>query len=211
MQGETRTPLSLSDDDIDEDEYVRTYQGNPFFTTFHAVAKLHLNYLFGEYESALAAARVARGVVYHLSGTIWPVLFDFWNGLTLAANFADAAEGERRAYLEEMERAQESLGVLAENCAANFLCQSLLLSAEMERVSGRLLSALDLFDRAIRYAGETSMLAHQALASERCAKFWLERGQANVAAVYMCDARSAYAQWGATAKVRDLERRYFEA
>jgi len=63
------------------------YRGNPFFTTFYAVAKLQLCYAFGEYGAALAAARTAREVVYHLSGTIWPVLFDFWNGLTLAANY----------------------------------------------------------------------------------------------------------------------------
>ncbi len=31
------------------------------------------------------------------SGTIWPVEFDFWNGLTLAANYANAAEEERAA------------------------------------------------------------------------------------------------------------------
>jgi predicted ATPase/transcriptional regulator with GAF, ATPase, and Fis domain/tRNA A-37 threonylcarbamoyl transferase component Bud32 len=208
LQGRTRAPLSLSDDAIDENEYVETYRGNPFFTTFHAVAKLQLCYLFGEYGRALEAARMARAVVYHLSGTIWPVEFDFWNGLTLAANYPDATEDERRTYLEEMQTAQKSHAVLAENCPENFLCQSLLLSAEIECIAGRPLSALDLYERAIRYAGETSMLQHQALANELCARFWLGRRQANVAAVFLAAARHAYAQWGATAKVADLERRY---
>ncbi len=208
LQGRTRAPLSLSDEAIDENDYVETYRGNPFFTTFHAVTKLQLCYVFGEYGKALEAARIAGEVVYHLSGTIWPVEFDFWNGLTLAANYAGATESERRTYLEEMERAQRSFAVLAENCPRNFLCQSLLLSAEMERIAGRQLAALNLYERAIGYAEETSVLQHQALANELCARFWLERGQANVAAVFIAAARQAYARWGASAKVAELERRY---
>ncbi len=208
LQGKTRAPLSLSDDAIDEHEYVEKYRGNPFFTTFHAVAKLQLCYMFGEYGRARDAARIARDVVYHLSGTIWPVEFDFWNGLAAAATYPNAGEDERRTYLEEMQTAQASLAVLAENCPENFLCQSLLLSAEIECIAGRHLAALDLYERAIRYAEETSMLQHQALANELCARFWLGRRQANVAAVFLAAARHAYAQWGATAKVSDLERRY---
>src|SRR5947208_278174 len=139
-----------------------------------------------------AAARIAREVVYHLSGTIWPVEFDFWNGLTLAANYPDATDEERRAYREEMAKAQQAFEVLAKSCPENFLCQSLLLSAEIERIAGRHLSALDLYEQAIRYARETSMLQHQALANELCARFWLQRRQANVAAVFMAEARYAY-------------------
>ena len=113
-----------------------------------------------------------------------------------------------RTYLAEMEQARRSLAILAENCPENFLCQSLLLSAEIERISGHPLAALDLYERAIGYAESTAMLQHQALANELCARFWLERRQAEVAAVFLAAARRAYARWGATAKVSDLERRY---
>ncbi len=208
LQGATRGPLSLSSEEMDEEEYLRRYDGNPFFTTFHAVARMHLRYLFGEYQQALDAAWFARGVVYHLSGTIWPVLFDFWNGLTLAANYGAAAEEERRGWLEEMEHARDSLAVLADSCPENFLCQSLLLSGEIERVRGSPLAAFDLYDRAARYAGETGSVQYQALANELSARFWLDRGQAQVAHGFLAQAASAYARWGASAKVAELERRY---
>jgi predicted ATPase/transcriptional regulator with GAF, ATPase, and Fis domain len=208
LRGETRAPLSLSYDGLDESEYAETYRDNPFFTTFYAVAKLHLSYTFEEFAKALEAARIARGSVYQLSGTIWPVLFDFWNALTLAANYADAIEDERESYLEQMEKAQRSFAVLAENCPENFLCQSLLLSAEIERVEGRELSALSLFEQAVHYADETGMLQHQALANELYARFWLGRQTEQVAAVFMTKARACYAQWGARAKVQSLERKH---
>ena len=210
LQGKTGAPLSLSDEAIDENEYAETYRDNPFFTTFYAVAKLQLCYVFGDYGKARAAARIAREVVYHLSGTIWPVEFDFWNGLTLAANYPDATDEERRAYREEMAKAQQAFEVLAKSCPENFLCQSLLLSAEIERIAGRHLSALDLYEQAIRYARETSMLQHQALANELCARFWLQRRQANVAAVFMAEARYAYIEWGAFAKAQHLAELYPE-
>jgi len=46
------------------------------------------------------------------------------------------------------------------------------------------------------------------LANELYARFWLARGRQKVAAVFMAEARSDYAQWGAAAKVKDLERKY---
>ena len=208
LEGETISPISMSDESFDENEYAETYRGNPFFTTFQAVARLNLCYVFEEYAKALEAARLARWTVYQLSGTIWPVLFDFWNALTLAANYGGATNDERAAYLEEMQNAQRSFEVLAENCPENFLCQSLLLSAEIERISARDFSAQDLYDRAVRYSSETGLLQHQALANELCGKFWLGRGQEKIAGVFLGEARACYAQWGAAAKVENLERKY---
>ena len=110
--------------------------------------------------------------------------------------------------MAQVETTRESFAVLAENCPENFLCQSLLLSAEVERIADRTLSAVDLYARAIRYAEETSMLPQQALANELCAKFWLQRGTRKIAAAFMTEAQDCYARWGAAAKVDDLERRY---
>jgi transcriptional regulator with GAF, ATPase, and Fis domain len=208
LKGETASPISLSDEEFDENQYAETYRGNAFFTAFQAVARVHLCYAFENYPLALEAGRFARWTVYQLSGTIWPVTFDFWNSLTLAANYADATEDEQRSYLEEMKRAQKSFEVLAENCPENFRCQSLLLSAEIERITGRDFSAQDLYDRAIRYASETGLIQHQAIANELCAKFWLGRGQYKIAGVFLAEARLYYAQWGAAAKVESLDRNY---
>jgi len=107
-----------------------------------------------------------------------------------------------------MGKARRSFEVLADNCPENFLCQSLLLSAEIERVSGRDFSAQDLYDRAVRYAAETGLLQHQALANELCGKFWLGRGQEKIAGVFLAEARACYAQWGAAAKVENLDRKH---
>ncbi|HWB39605.1 MAG TPA: serine/threonine-protein kinase PknK, partial [Gemmatimonadales bacterium] len=211
LQGKTGTPSSLSGENLDEAEYLRTYGDSPFFTTLHAVTRLHLCVLMGEYQDALLAARAARQVVGHMSGTIWPVEYEFWNGLALAANYGDAGADERAGFLEELAAARQSLATLAESCPENFRCRSLLLGAELERISGNGPAAQELYERAIEYAERTAMLQDQALANELCGGFWLGRGQPRVAAVFLSTARRAYARWGASAKVAALDRRHGSA
>ena len=208
LQGRTAGRLSLSDAALDESEYVARYRGNPFFSAIHAVTRLQLCYLFEEIGEAMESARIAQDLIHHLPGTIWPVEFDFWNGLTLAASYFETPEARRAGILAELERARSSLAALAENCPENFLCQSLLLGAEIERVSGRSPDAQALYERAIEYAEQSGSLRHQALGNELGARFWRERKQSRVAVAYLEAARRAYGQWGAAAKVADLERRY---
>ena len=181
---------------------------SPFFTVIHAVTRLQLCYLFGDLAQALEAARTARGMVHHLSGTIWPIEFGFWNGLTLAAAYPQAPAEQRASWLAEIDAARRSHAALAAHCPENFLCQSLLLSAEMERIAGRGPAAQELYEQAIARAEESAVLRHQALASELCGRFWRDRGQHRVAAAYIAAARRAYAEWGAAAKVADLDRRH---
>ena len=210
LRGETSSPLSLSDKEFDETRYIETYRGNPFFTMFHAVVKLQLCYLFEDYEQAKKVAQIAHENSHHLAGTIWPVEFEFWNALALAGN---KSEFETQDLRFEIEKAQKLLAVLAESCPENFLCKSLLLSAELERLSGggaSDLAAMQCYERAIAYAEETGAIQHQALANERYAKFWLARNQSRLAQVFLTEARNRYAQCGAKAKVADLERRHPE-
>ncbi len=208
LRGETGARLSLSAEGFDEHDYAQTYEGNPFFTMFYLTAQLHLGYLFEEFGQALDATRGARRIAHHLSGTIWPVLVDFWGGLTLAASFGDAAADDRDAYLQEIRGSQAALAILAEHCPENYRCPSLLLAAELERITGRETAALEAYEQAIRYAGQASLIQYQALGNELYARFWRERGQIRAAAVFMTEARDRYAQWGAAAKVVELERRY---
>ncbi|MBI3424545.1 MAG: sigma 54-interacting transcriptional regulator [Acidobacteria bacterium] len=208
LPGEARAPLSLTDDCFDEEAYVETYRGNPFFSLFYAAAKLQLAYLLGEHAQALSYARQAGALATQQAGTIWTPVCDFWIGLTLAANYAAAAPDERPAMLAEMERRHAALAVLADNCAVNYRCQALLLAAEMARVSGRQLAALDLYEHALQFAEETHMIQHRALTHELLGRFWLQREQPAAAAAFMIEARACYAQWGAQTKVAELERRY---
>src|SRR5262249_31497951 len=66
LRGETDARLSLSAEGFDENVYVETYDGNPFFTMFYLTARLHLAYLFEENEQALEATLGARRIAHHM-------------------------------------------------------------------------------------------------------------------------------------------------
>jgi predicted ATPase/transcriptional regulator with GAF, ATPase, and Fis domain len=209
LQGRTAGRLSLSDATFDEQQFIETHQrGASFFLTFLYVARLHLNVLLGEFSNALAAARQARTVA--VTGTIWPVLIDFWGGLAAAATFEDGTDEERSQLRRELVSAEKTLAELTETCPENFRCMSLVLSAEIKRVESHLDQAATLLDDAISYARQTSNLQQEALASELCAKIWVQRHDEFRARQSMNEAYRCYAAWGATSKLAQLEERYGE-
>jgi transcriptional regulator with GAF, ATPase, and Fis domain len=204
LQGDRSSSLSLSDATFDEEQFIEAHQRDAsFFLTFPYVARLHLNVLFEEFSNALAAARQARTVV--VTGTIWPVLIDFWGGLAAAATFDDAAGEERARLRRELDSAQRTLAELTETCPENFRCMSLVLSAETKRLESDLEQAAMLLDDAVSYAHQTSNLQQEALANELCSRIWLRRRDVFRARRFMGEAYRCYAAWGARSKLAHLE------
>ena len=208
LQGRTSAPLALSDAAIDEHEYLRRYQDNPFFATFHSVARLHLCCLLGTPAHALDAARVAGQTVHRVPGTVWPVIYEFWNGIALAGAFDAMPDDERGAALAQIVAARASFELLAESCAENFRVPALLLGAEIERLEGRARAGLALAEQAAEYAARPGLLQHRALAHEVCARLRLACGEPQIAALFIARSRACYAQWGASAKVEQIDRAY---
>ena len=208
LQGLTQEKASLSTDTFDETAFIASYQESPFFMIFYYVAKVHLSYLFGHYHRALEFSRDAELIIHALSGTIWPVLLNIWTGLTLAAVYEHGGEQERPAYLDHLGRLQESMSVLADNCPKNFRSFSLLLNAEIERITGRLTDAHHHYEDAILYAQETANLQTEALAAELFARFWIAQGKQRFGGHFLLEARRLYRLWGAFAKAGDLESKY---
>ena len=207
LQGRTSTPLSLSDATFDEQAFVTAYEHTaPFFLTFIYAAKLHLCLLLDEFGQALVAAKRAREVA--VTGTIWPVLVDFWGGLAAAAAWETAIEEERHEHTRQLAAARESLRELADNCPENFRCAWLLLSAEWERIAGQHDVAARLYEDALAYARQTDNLQLEALANELAARLSLRRGQDALAAAFVSEACRCYAAWGASTKVAHLKEHY---
>jgi predicted ATPase/signal transduction histidine kinase len=206
LQGRTRGPLSLSDDGFEEEDYRQRYRDNPFFASFHAVARLHLCSLLGTPAEALAAARAAGATVHHVAGTVWPLTHAFWHALALAACHAEAGPGEQAAARAQIGQARAYFALLAENCPENFRCQALLLAAEAARIDGEEGIAIKFHEQAIEHAARhPALLQLLALANELHARLRLARGEERLGALFMAEARTRYARWGAHAKVAQLD------
>ena len=172
------------------------------------INKMVLCYLFGDIPNALAHAEVTEQYLDGLVGTPAVPIFYFYDALSRLAYYAQTPESERQTLLERVVADTERLQHWAQAAPMNYAHKLALVEAERARVEGALDTAREAYDRAIDAAREQGYVNEEALANELAGKFYLACGRDRVATHYLRDAHYAYLRWGASAKVKDLERHY---
>ncbi len=216
LQGLTESPTSLTihkartepTASFDEDVYQLTHRGHSLFEMFYLIAKLALLYTFDRYLAACEVAQEAERVIRDYTGTIWDELRVFYHALAIAALYDSFTAEEQQKAWNQLTDLHGKMRIWAKNCPENFLHQYLLISAEMARISGNHIEAMEFYERGIQSAVENEFMQNEALANELYAKFWLHRKNEKITRLYINEAHYSYVKWGATAKVKDLETRY---
>ncbi|MEG4530706.1 AAA family ATPase [Microcoleus sp. D2_18a_D3] len=187
----------------------KRYQNNQFTSiVFIYINKLLLAYSFGNYSAAIYHITQVKSYLMAVSGSVYFLIFHFYAALTHLALFPTQLEIEQVEIIAQVQTHQTTLQQWAQNAPMNYLHKWYLVEAEKHRVLGNKAEAIDLYDRAIAGAKQNLFLNEEALANELAAKFYLEWGKEKIAQTYMIEAYYCYVQWGATAKVTDLETRY---
>ncbi|MDI1447274.1 AAA family ATPase [Polyangium sp. 6x1] len=169
-------------------------------------------YLFcatGRWEQALSRAREADQSRADILGM--PPVTDIPLFLVLAGAKCwrdDAGPEEQAQMREQIEQGLERLRYLAEGCETNFLHKLRLAEAEYARVLGKTEEAMVKYDEAIELAREHRFLHIEALSTLLAAEFRLQMGKSHIGALYMREARDAYARWGAVNVVAHLGAKY---
>jgi predicted ATPase/signal transduction histidine kinase len=175
---------------------------------FYLIFKAQILYLYDRPLDALQCIQDAKSLLQYFPGCISLAAFNFYYSLILCAQYSNATTDDQKADWQQLAINQQQLQIWAENCPANFLHQFLLVQAEMARLSDQPLAAIDLYDQAIALAKANEFLQDYALANELAAKFWLAQGKEKFAQLYLIEAYCGYQNWGAKAKLKDLDRRY---
>ncbi|MBC7919743.1 MAG: AAA family ATPase [Ferruginibacter sp.] len=176
-------------------------------TLFTYSCKLLLSYVYGHFPQARKAAGEAEKLL-KVSNAIAVPLFYFYGSLAQLAGWEQASAAERSRRLGKVRRNQRKLGKLARHAPVNFLHKVYLVEAELLRVTARPEAAAALYEKAIALARENHYPHEEALAYEVAGRFYLGRQQTGLGEFHLQKAHRAYLQWGALAKVKDLERRY---
>lgn len=168
--------------------------------------RMWLAYLFRRDD--LAAQMATRCRTFRLKPEIL-VDTTFYVGLIAVRRVNGKRQGEpddidwRSIALES----KEKLKNLAQLCPWNFAHKDRLLGAEIAyKLEEDLELAALAYDQAISLAGEHRFLHEEALACELAGLFHAEEVRPALAADYLERARKHYGEWGALAKVDDLER-----
>ena len=210
LQGLAEDKCRLVGDSFNEDELLPVLLAANNVSSIFGVyfAKLVVNYLFGDREKAVENAQLAEQYVAGVGSLMMVPQHNFYHSLALLALYPDAEPIGRSQYLNQVRANQEKMQTWAFHAPMNYQHKYDLVAAEIARVLGDRLEAIDLYDRAIATASLNQYLQEEALFSELAAKFYLELGKDKIARVYLTDAYYAYARWGSQAKIHDLEQKY---
>jgi predicted ATPase/two-component sensor histidine kinase len=155
-------------------------------------------------ENANQANRYPEG---GRSNAVFPIFY-FYDSLARLMQYSTASPEVQPTILQRVTQNQERMRLWAHHAPMNNLHRWHLVAAEQHRALGEDAEAIANYDRAVELAKEHDYIHEQALAYERTALFYLERGKEILARAYLQEAWYCYLKWGATAKVNALEARY---
>jgi len=170
--------------------------------------KLILCYLFEQYPEALSNAGCNEQYLDGATATFTVPYFYFYDSLTQISLYSDASKLEQKRRINKVIANQKRIKKWAHHAPMNHLHKFYLVEAERYRVIGKDVLAMEYYDKALALSKEHEYINETALAYELAAKFYLSKGKELSARAYMQEARYCYQLWGATAKVKDLEKRY---
>src|SRR5580693_3739719 len=171
------------------------------------IRKLQARFLAGDFASALEAALKAQPLLL-TSPSFEVAEYEFYSALARAACCDSATAGESGEHFDALGAHYIHLAIWAEHCPENFENRAALVGAEIARIEGRALDAIELYEQAIRSARANGFVQNEALAYEVAAQFYAARGFEAFADAYLRNARNCYDRWGAHGKVKQLEERY---
>jgi PAS domain S-box-containing protein len=212
LRGLTHKFGSFDDGQFDELRFESHLSGKPALALpecWYWIRKLQARFFAGDYAAALDASLRAQRLLWTSPSCFETAEYHFYGALSRAAACCDsAAADQRQQHFEALSAHHRQLEIWAENCPENFENRAALVGAEIARIQGRALDAMDLYEQAIRSAQANGFAHHEALAHELAARFHAARGFETIAYAYIRNAWHCYRRWEATGKVRQLEELY---
>jgi predicted ATPase/signal transduction histidine kinase len=210
LLGRAETPFFLIGSAYNEEKMLPFHRQMNDRTGLHYLSfhKMIICYLLGDFKLALDNALEAEKYLDSVTGLVNVPIFYFYDSLIRLALGEPYGELNPEIHREKVAHNQIKLYEWATHAPHNFLHKFYLVEAEYFRLLDRKLDAIDTFDRAIALAKENEYPQEEAIAHELAAKFYLNWGKEKIAKTYLIYAYYGYANWGAKAKVEDLEKRY---
>jgi signal transduction histidine kinase len=172
------------------------------------LAKTIFYYFSGFTSIAVDSAIQGEAYLEFVVGQVTTSQYNFYYSLSLLAEYNQQSLSEQKKYLEKVLSNQEKMKNWAVHAPINYQHKYELIEAEKARVLENHWQAMELYDQAIAGAKESKYIHEEALANELAAKFYLSFNKEKIAKTYLIDAYYCYANWGAKAKIEDLEKTY---
>ena len=212
LRGQTDGRLSLSYASFDEKEYLARMKQGGFDDSIalYRLFKLLVCFIYEDYAAALLQIEEGDKVCKGLTGSVASVEYCIYAFLTFTMLFPQMNPKEKRSAWRRVIKEHKKMKKWSDHCPGNFLHNTVMMEAEMARISGKTEKAAKLYDRAVKLAKKNEGLLpiNEPRTHEVAAKFHQAQGRDEIAGYHMKEARYLYSLWGATAKVEYLDERY---
>ncbi|MBR8833309.1 MAG: AAA family ATPase [Stigonema ocellatum SAG 48.90 = DSM 106950] len=204
------TCLIISNSQKEEKKYLESWsQSNNEWLLFSVYfAKTIVNYFFKNYDQSLYYGIKAKKYLKACAAYLPAPQHNFYFSLALIASYKNCKIEPQKQLLEQVKENQKSMAKWVSHCHENFQNKYDLVEAEKARLLGQNWEAEELYEQAIQGAKQHEFIHEEALAYERAAEFYLSIGRKEISQVYLKNAHYCYSQWGAKAKVEQLESEY---
>ncbi len=173
-----------------------------FYETF-------LSYLFDDLEYALKGNEWLKANMGTAMGSLYMYVHNTLDSLLILQKNSKGSVDKKQ--ISKVLANQKKLKSWAKVYPNNTLHRYHLVEAELARVQNFADKAKTNYDKAISLANEYQYINDEALAWELAGKFYTSLNENYLAVFYIQNAIRCYGQWGATAKVRQLENLYPQA
>ncbi|MEI7993703.1 MAG: adenylate/guanylate cyclase domain-containing protein [Methylococcaceae bacterium] len=210
FMGRSANPTVLTGEAYDEEKMMlqnteRNDKTGAFFIHFN---KLILCYYFQDYEKALYHSEESRKLLEAVLAKFEIPNHHLYEALTMLALYPKASAYDKSKYMKRVKSNMGKIKKWAKDAPQNYLHKYHMLEAEKLRILGKLSDARMVYDKAIEGASNNDYIHEEALAYELTGKFYLEQKSEDLSEFYLKASYNAYREWGAIAKLHNLEQNY---
>ncbi|MFP8967397.1 AAA family ATPase [Pokkaliibacter sp. CJK22405] len=210
LAGETETLHSWNGDGFDEDALLKQMEDSQ-----HALCLNYYHYnkmlgyaVFAEYDQAVTHSVEMEKTLGATFGWYSIAEYHFVRALLLLVDLSSQSPEEQEKRQQEIAALQDKMATWRDSAPRNFEAKWLLVEAERAQLAKQHDQASELYDKAIDAAQRSGFWQMQGFCNEKAARYWLSQGKERIARVYFQEALQAYKNWGAHAKVAQLESRF---
>ena len=168
------------------------------------IAKMNILCIFHEFEQAEKIPKIMNQYGNGFSPGFSTATFAVCEGLASLAMHGQERK-RRKVRLAVGKRCLKQLQALSKYSPANYMSKVCLLEAEMAiATDDSLANAIEKFDQSIRFGNESELYSDVGMAAERAAHALRQNGRYEDANKYLTTALQAYRDWGAFAKVAQV-------
>lgn len=206
LRGETEGPGNFTDGSFDEVAHLARLVTNPMAVVSFHIRRALAAAVFLDVPGLQRHAAAAMPLLSFIPGFYPSALARLLQALALAERVKAAAPDERAGWLTELDICRDWLRLRAADCPVNFGHLLKLVDAERAWALADFPGAITAFDAALREVATRQRPWHRALMTERAALFNLAHGLEHHGRQLLARARDLYAAWGASGKVREMQR-----